>query len=91
MRRWPPAGTDWKEVLLVAGLWLIVFLTLDHVIDWAADRWRLGMLQIRYKQSDTGTALALVISVVTASRIADALRVRPSRQPGKLDSKPPLP
>ncbi|NJC04696.1 membrane-anchored protein YejM (alkaline phosphatase superfamily) [Sphingomonas kaistensis] len=82
---------DWKDLLLAGGLFLIIFLPLDLVIEWLAARWDITMLHARYRQMDVGTALAVALSLVIASRLFDALGSKRVKRPTKLDSGPPLP
>ena len=86
-----PSIIDWKGLLLIGGLVLVTFLPLDLAIEWAADRWSLGMLHARYRQTDAGTLLAFVLSILIASGLSTALGIRPLTKSAKLDSKPPLP
>ena len=86
-----PAVIEWKGLLLIGGLFLMVFLPLDLAIEWAADRWSVGMLQASYRQTDAGTLLSFVLSLAIASGLSVALGLRPLKLPAKLDSKPPLP
>ncbi|UUR07118.1 hypothetical protein [Sphingomonas glaciei] len=87
-----PAVLDWKDLLLVVLLCLVIIFTLDIVVEWAARRWSLDWLIAR---SSRGRTLAMVLSVAAGSwigfRIALALGVKPVKWDAKLDSKPPLP
>ena len=35
----PPVVIDWKDLLLIVLLCLVIVLTLDILLEWAARRW----------------------------------------------------
>ena len=82
---------DWRDLLLIVALCLIIFLILDLALDWAARRWSLDWLHTRGRRSDLGSILAGLGGSWLGFRIASALGFKPIRRSAKLDSEPPLP
>ena len=87
-----PTVIDWKDLLLIVLLCLVIIFTLDIVIEWAARRWSLDFL---IQRSSRGRTLAMLLSAAGGSwigfKIAAALGFKPVKRPSKLDSEPPLP
>lgn len=57
-----PVVIDWRDLLLILTLWLVLYLSFDLLIEWTAAKWN-GLLQVRSSRTDFGSLLAIVLSV----------------------------
>ncbi len=86
-----PTVIDWKDLLLIVLLCLILFSIFWLALEWAAQRWSLDWLHERGRRADIATLIAALGGSWLGFRIASALGFKPVKRRSKLDSEPPLP
>jgi uncharacterized membrane protein YeaQ/YmgE (transglycosylase-associated protein family) len=75
-----PTVIDWKDLLLIVLLCLVLFGIFWLALEWAARQWSLDWLNERGRRGSVATVIAGLCGSWLGFRIADALGYQPIKR-----------